>query len=288
VACHLGLLLLLSHVHASHALDAAGRGVAGGSRGPGVCHQPGAPPSWANTRGGRGSIACCCTPPGALPNSTFTHFTALFFNSTPALLCAPQVSGDPKGFDLTGDGERWEAAGGDEISEAAEFPTVLYDKWVEVLGQAAEGLEWEPAQGGGGAGPGGSGPGVGAGTGGGGAGGAPGYGWRPCLHALTCRAPCLFIARHAPWPAWPWPWFRVPPWRLHAHTSHCLQPLVPQWEALWKNLQKWGRLLSRAGLDFGTDTGMAELQDISEEPPPNPPACLPPRPLPCLLTAAAR
>ena len=36
----------------------------------------------------------------------------------------PQVSGDPRGFDLTGDGERWEAAGGDEISEAGEFATV--------------------------------------------------------------------------------------------------------------------------------------------------------------------
>ncbi len=35
-----------------------------------------------------------------------------------------QVSGDPRGFDLTGDGERWEQAGGDEISEANEFPTV--------------------------------------------------------------------------------------------------------------------------------------------------------------------
>lgn len=93
-----------------------------------------------------------------------------------------QVSGDPKGFDLTGDGEKWESAGGDEISEASEFPTVLYDKWVEVLGQAAENLDWEPAQ----------------------------------------------------------------------------------WEALWKNLQKWGRGLSRAGLDFGSDTGMAELQDIIE------------------------
>lgn len=94
----------------------------------------------------------------------------------------PQVSGDPRGFDLTGDGERWEAAGGDEISEAAEFPTVLYEKWVDVLGQAAEHLEWEPTQ----------------------------------------------------------------------------------WEALWKNLQKWGRGLARAGLDFGSDTGMAELQDIIE------------------------
>lgn len=93
-----------------------------------------------------------------------------------------QVSGDPRGFDLTGDGERWEAAGGDEISEAAEFPTVLYEKWVDVLGQAAEHLEWEPTQ----------------------------------------------------------------------------------WEALWKNLQKWGRGLARAGLDFGSDTGMAELQDIIE------------------------
>lgn len=96
---------------------------------------------------------------------------------------ADQVSGDPRGFDLTGDGERWEAAGGDEISEASEFPTVrghcgeplhapahhwpapgprflpartrlpaaaclqvLYEKWVDVLGQAAEHLEWEPAQ----------------------------------------------------------------------------------------------------------------------------------------------
>ena len=38
----------------------------------------------------------------------------------------------------------------------------------------------------------------------------------------------------------------------------------PQWEALWRNLQKWGRALQRAGLDFGSDTGMAELQDISE------------------------
>lgn len=56
------------------------------------------------------------------------------------------MSGDPRGFDLTGDGERWEAAGGDEISEAHEFPTVLYEKWVEVLGAAAEALEWEPAQ----------------------------------------------------------------------------------------------------------------------------------------------
>lgn len=93
-----------------------------------------------------------------------------------------QVSGDPRGFDLTGDGERWEAAGGDDISEASEFPTVLYEKWVDVLGQAAEHLEWEPAQ----------------------------------------------------------------------------------WEALWKNLQKWGRGLARAGLDFGSDTGMAELQDIIE------------------------
>ncbi|PSC75152.1 CDP-Ethanolamine:DAG ethanolamine phosphotransferase [Micractinium conductrix] len=93
-----------------------------------------------------------------------------------------QVSGDPRGFDLTGDGERWEAAGGDEISEAGEFATVLYDKWVDVLGQAAENLEWEPAQ----------------------------------------------------------------------------------WENLWKDLQKWGRALARAGLDFGGDTGMAELQDIIE------------------------
>ncbi|KAI3425926.1 hypothetical protein D9Q98_007898 [Chlorella vulgaris] len=93
-----------------------------------------------------------------------------------------QVSGDPKAFDLTGDGERWEAAGGDEISEASEFSTVLYEKWAEVLGQAAENLEWEPAQ----------------------------------------------------------------------------------WEALWKNLQKWGRALSRAGLDFGNDTGMGELQEVVE------------------------
>ncbi|KAL4436887.1 hypothetical protein ABPG75_004026 [Micractinium tetrahymenae] len=93
-----------------------------------------------------------------------------------------QVSGDPRGFGLTGDGERWEAAGGDEISEASEFATVLYEKWVDVLGQAAEHLEWEPAQ----------------------------------------------------------------------------------WDALWKNLQKWGRGLARAGLDFGSDTGMAELQDIIE------------------------
>ncbi|KAI7846211.1 hypothetical protein COHA_000281 [Chlorella ohadii] len=93
-----------------------------------------------------------------------------------------QVSGDPRGFDLTGDGERWEQAGGDEISEANEFPTVLYEKWVEVLTAAAEALEWEPAQ----------------------------------------------------------------------------------WEALWRNLQKWGRALQRVNLDFGSDTGMAELQDISE------------------------
>ena len=93
-----------------------------------------------------------------------------------------QISGDPKGFDLTGDGERWEAAGGDEISEAAEFPTALYEKWVEVLEAAAPNLEWEPAQ----------------------------------------------------------------------------------WEALWKNLQKWNRALARAGLDFGDSTGMSELQDIGE------------------------
>lgn len=44
----------------------------------------------------------------------------------------------------------------------------------------------------------------------------------------------------------------------------CPPLLPPQWEALWKNLQKWGRGLARAGLDFGGDTGMAELQDISE------------------------
>ncbi|PRW57623.1 CDP-Ethanolamine:DAG ethanolamine phosphotransferase [Chlorella sorokiniana] len=93
-----------------------------------------------------------------------------------------QVSGDPRGFDLTGDGERWEQAGGDEISEANEFPTVLYEKWVEVLTAAAEALEWEPAQ----------------------------------------------------------------------------------WEGLWRNLQKWGRALQRVNLDFGSDTGMAELQDIIE------------------------
>lgn len=93
-----------------------------------------------------------------------------------------QVSGDPRGFDLLGDGERWEQAGGDEISEANEFPTVLYDKWVDVLNAAAEALEWEPAQ----------------------------------------------------------------------------------WEALWRNLQKWGRSLQRVNLDFGSDTGMAELQDIIE------------------------
>lgn len=37
-----------------------------------------------------------------------------------------------------------------------------------------------------------------------------------------------------------------------------------QWEALWKNLQKWGRALSRAGLDFGNDTGMGELQEVGE------------------------
>lgn len=37
-----------------------------------------------------------------------------------------------------------------------------------------------------------------------------------------------------------------------------------QWEGLWRNLQKWGRLLQRVNLDFGTDTGMAELQDIGE------------------------
>lgn len=39
---------------------------------------------------------------------------------------------------------------------------------------------------------------------------------------------------------------------------------APQWEALWRNLQKWGRSLQRVNLDFGSDTGMAELQDISE------------------------
>ena len=26
------------------------------------------------------------------------------------------------------------------------YPQVLYEKWVEVLGQAADALEWEPAQ----------------------------------------------------------------------------------------------------------------------------------------------
>jgi hypothetical protein len=37
-----------------------------------------------------------------------------------------------------------------------------------------------------------------------------------------------------------------------------------QWEGLWRNLQKWGRALQRVNLDFGSDTGMAELQDIIE------------------------
>ena len=65
-------------------------------------------------------------------------------------------------------------------------------------------------------------------------------------------------------------------------------PALPQWEALWKNLQKWGRGLARAGLDFGGETQMAELQDISEH------RCLPaglpaswpglPARRPCLLT----
>ncbi len=48
------------------------------------------------------------------------------------------------------------------------------------------------------------------------------------------------------------------------HTAHTRPGPLPQWEALWKNLQKWGRSLARAGLDFGSDTGMAELQDVSE------------------------
>ena len=82
-----------------------------------------------------------------LPHSTpASHRTSHCAHFTHVLHCISQISGDPKGFDLTGDGERWEAAGGDEISDAAEFPTALYEKWVEVLEAAAPNLEWEPAQ----------------------------------------------------------------------------------------------------------------------------------------------
>ena len=68
---------------------------------------------------------------------------------------------------------------------------------------------------------------------------------------------------------------------LSPHPPLCPCPALPQWEALWKNLQKWGRGLARAGLDFGGETQMAELQDISEH------ACLPACRPACLVALPA-
>lgn len=179
-------------------LHDAGRGVAGGSGGPRVCYEPGSPPSMASRWAARRMLLAA---PTSHPQSQ---------SAAPTLTSAPaphppaaQVSGDPKGFDLTGDGERWEAAGGDEISEAAEFSTVLYDKWVEVLGPAAESLEWEPAQ----------------------VGGARASAWPWLADMRVLKRRSLPSHRTAPGPACPGSW--SPLWPLHCISpcfAHALEP----------------------------------------------------------------
>ena len=261
------------------------------------------------------------SPPPRTPRRALAPHTSarLHLPAAPALASPPQVSGDPKGFDLTGDGERWEAAGGDEISEAAEFPTVRrraapallpaeqsaggssrHDAAASALCLCRVGIDSPPARSlglgpwaacprrsparsrrlgpaaascpapagsvrevGGGAGPGGRKPGVGARAGG-------------ALAQLLLRAanPLLRLAASPASSLGPGPsrltCFAQPPRAAHpplpAHLPSLAswRPCMLQWEALWKNLQKWGRALTRAGLDFGSDTGMAELQDISE------------------------
>ena len=107
--------------------------MAGGPGCPGVGDQPGAQPAERVPGHAACATARCAAalPPGLRPCTGAAPPRLASPSTCPALLppAAPrpshqQISGDPRGFDLTGDGERWEAAGGDEISEANEFPTV--------------------------------------------------------------------------------------------------------------------------------------------------------------------